>query len=159
MRKRSRGRIQKYLYNTKDAVKNSPLYCNDTIKHLDQVFNEFYAGLKRDDFFGGYFDRLDQSGKSLCDKMGEFSCQGLWNKDACSYIGNELVNSDHKINPYASKESRVIFSMWNLDHRFVALFCFFVEIFNRITDFFPQQGRKIETSYSSVDTCGADMLW
>ncbi|XP_065204295.1 DNA fragmentation factor subunit beta isoform X2 [Planococcus citri] len=117
MRKRSRGRIQKYLYNTREAIKNSPLYCNETKKNLDTVFSEFHAKLKRDDFFGGYFDRSDNTGKSMCDKIGEFPCQGLWNKENCSYLGNELGNLQHKINPYASRENRVIFSMWNLDHR------------------------------------------
>lgn len=48
---------------------------------------------------------------TLCDHKGEFKCDGVWNKDKCTYDGK------HKINPYRSKEELVLFSTWNLDHR------------------------------------------
>lgn len=117
MRKRSRSRIQRYFYTTKDSIKISPIYCGHTEakKYLDELFNDFYRKLKSDDFFSYYFDRT-QVPKSLCDNNGTFLCQGLWNNDRCSYISNENL-TDHRINPYVSKECRVVFSMWNLDHR------------------------------------------
>nr|CAD7570019.1 unnamed protein product [Timema californicum] len=49
----------------------------------------------------------------LCDDRGEFQCQGRWDRPECLY--NE--SSRHVINPYCSKEARVLFQIWNLDHR------------------------------------------
>nr|CAD7404896.1 unnamed protein product [Timema poppensis] len=49
----------------------------------------------------------------LCDYRGEFQCQGRWDRPECLY--NE--SSRHVINPYCSKEARVLFQIWNLDHR------------------------------------------
>lgn len=49
---------------------------------------------------------------TLCDQKGEFKCDGVWNKDHCMYEGQ------HRINPYRSKEEVILFSTWNLDHRF-----------------------------------------
>nr|CAD7261019.1 unnamed protein product [Timema shepardi] len=49
----------------------------------------------------------------LCDDKGEFQCQGRWDRPECLY--NE--SSRHVINPYCSKEARVLFQIWNLDHR------------------------------------------
>nr|CAD7596661.1 unnamed protein product [Timema genevievae] len=49
----------------------------------------------------------------LCDDRGEFQCQGRWDRPECPY--NE--SSRHVINPYCSKEARVLFQIWNLDHR------------------------------------------
>lgn len=47
---------------------------------------------------------------SLCDEKGRFRCQGVWNEEKCSY------SDEHEINPYASRESAVLFQVWNLDH-------------------------------------------
>lgn len=47
---------------------------------------------------------------ALCDNMGAFRCQGLWNRNDCAY-------DDHTINPYASRENAILFQIWNLDHR------------------------------------------
>lgn len=47
---------------------------------------------------------------ALCNQYGEFRCQGLWNREECSY-------NDHTINPYASRENAILFQIWNLDHR------------------------------------------
>ena len=49
---------------------------------------------------------------TLCDEKGEFKCDGIWNKDKCMYEGN------HRINPYRSREEVILFSTWNLDHRY-----------------------------------------
>ncbi|KAG5883001.1 hypothetical protein JTB14_033456 [Gonioctena quinquepunctata] len=43
-------------------------------------------------------------------KNGKFQCQGRWNKEQCLY------NPPHNINPYLSREARIIFQTWNLDH-------------------------------------------
>ncbi|XP_011877660.1 PREDICTED: DNA fragmentation factor subunit beta [Vollenhovia emeryi] len=47
---------------------------------------------------------------AICDKKGEFRCEGRWNTDGCPY------GDKHKINPYRSKEELALFSTWNLDH-------------------------------------------
>nr|CAD7392670.1 unnamed protein product [Timema cristinae] len=51
--------------------------------------------------------------QQLCNDRGEFQCQGRWDRPECPY--NE--SSRHVINPYCSKEARVLFQIWNLDHR------------------------------------------
>ncbi|XP_012221685.1 DNA fragmentation factor subunit beta isoform X2 [Linepithema humile] len=48
---------------------------------------------------------------AICDKMGEFRCEGRWNADGCAY------GDKHRINPYRSKEELALFSTWNLDHK------------------------------------------
>lgn len=48
---------------------------------------------------------------AICDKKGEFKCEGRWNTDGCPY------GDKHKINPYRSKEELALFSTWNLDHK------------------------------------------
>ncbi|XP_026469451.1 DNA fragmentation factor subunit beta-like [Ctenocephalides felis] len=47
---------------------------------------------------------------AVCDSFGKFSCQGAWNKVCCVY-------GDHVINPYISREYRILFQTWNLDHQ------------------------------------------
>lgn len=46
---------------------------------------------------------------SLCSSVGSFGCHGIWNSRNCSY--------EHNINPYASRESVVLFQIYNLDHQ------------------------------------------
>lgn len=73
--------------------------------------------LTEDDYFGCYFDRSrckvsgDTPLKCLCDEIGTFTCKGMWNSKACAY------EPKHTINPYATRESRILFQTWNLDHR------------------------------------------
>ncbi|KAG8505453.1 DNA fragmentation factor subunit beta [Galemys pyrenaicus] len=57
---------------------------------------------------GSYFDRSAAAGGRLCTPEGWFSCQGPFDADSCA--------SRHSINPYGNRESRVLFSTWNLDH-------------------------------------------
>lgn len=46
---------------------------------------------------------------ALCNDLGNFDCHGIWNAKNCSY--------EHKINPYSSRESVVLFQIYNLDHQ------------------------------------------
>uniref|UniRef100_A0A8C6UA88 DNA fragmentation factor, beta polypeptide (caspase-activated DNase) n=1 Tax=Neogobius melanostomus TaxID=47308 RepID=A0A8C6UA88_9GOBI len=48
-------------------------------------------------------------GSRLCTAEGWFTCQGSFDEALCPSL--------HSINPYSSRENRVIFSTWNLDHR------------------------------------------
>ncbi|XP_037684623.1 DNA fragmentation factor subunit beta isoform X2 [Choloepus didactylus] len=59
-------------------------------------------------FNGSYFDRGAKASGRLCTLEGWFSCQGPFDVDNCG--------SKHSINPYSNRESRILFSTWNLDH-------------------------------------------
>ena len=63
-------------------------------------------------------------GNALCDKLGNFNCEGKYDDETCAYNNKGRTDSDaedfgtilHSINPYESAESRIMFSTWNLDH-------------------------------------------
>ncbi|XP_036390143.1 DNA fragmentation factor subunit beta [Megalops cyprinoides] len=65
--------------------------------------------LKSAKYNGCYFDRKEGEMNRLCTREGWFSCQGAFDEDRCESL--------HSINPYGSRESRILFSTWNLDHR------------------------------------------
>ncbi|KAI9531091.1 hypothetical protein NQZ68_000585 [Dissostichus eleginoides] len=56
---------------------------------------------------GCYLDRTEK--ERLCTREGWFTCQGSYEQKVCQSL--------HSINPYGSRESRIVFSTWNLDHR------------------------------------------
>uniref|UniRef100_A0A7N5JM58 DNA fragmentation factor subunit beta n=1 Tax=Ailuropoda melanoleuca TaxID=9646 RepID=A0A7N5JM58_AILME len=64
--------------------------------------------LRASRYNGSYFDRGAKAGGRLCTPEGWFCCQGPFDVDTCA--------SKHSINPYGNRESRVLFSTWNLDH-------------------------------------------
>ena len=72
---------------------------------------EFRARLKAARYHGSYFDRGAAAGERLCDGTGQFCCQGRYDRPDCEYRGQ------HTINPYSSREARLLFSTWNLDHQ------------------------------------------
>lgn len=57
------------------------------------------------------FPRGKTDQHALCDALGEFRCEGVWNANNCAY------GDRHRINPYRSHEELVLFSTWNLDHK------------------------------------------
>ncbi|XP_046727971.1 DNA fragmentation factor subunit beta [Silurus meridionalis] len=65
--------------------------------------------LKSMRYHGNYFDRTEKKLHHLCTQEGWFSCQGAFNLEECE--------SRHSLNPYSNRESRIVFSTWNLDHR------------------------------------------
>ncbi|XP_028849653.1 DNA fragmentation factor subunit beta [Denticeps clupeoides] len=65
--------------------------------------------LKSAKYNGCYFDRTEEEARRVCTKEGWFSCQGAFDEDKCRSL--------HSINPYGNRESRILFSTWNLDHR------------------------------------------
>lgn len=105
MFRRAQDRIRTYFYKTREELLKNPIIPK---QHLHTLIVDLQNRLKLRKFNGFYFDRRDKN--SLCDSDGEFTCQGRWNKENCLY------SPKHKINPYASKEGRVIFQTWNLDH-------------------------------------------
>lgn len=119
MMKRCKARIQGYFYDSRAGVRKNTYYkTNVKAKRLlEQLFNEFSVYLKSNGYFGWYFDRKQTEYESYCkSEDGTFECQGLWNIDKCAY---DFQSSDHRINPYSSREARILFGMWNLDHRLV----------------------------------------
>ncbi|KAF5917407.1 hypothetical protein HPG69_007001 [Diceros bicornis minor] len=72
-----------------------------------RVVDAMCRKLRAVQYNGGYFDRGAKAGR-LCTPEGWFSCQGPFDVDDCA--------SKHSINPYGNRESRVLFSTWNLDH-------------------------------------------
>jgi len=77
-------------------------------KILSKTLEQFQGELKKQQYYGYYFARSVSQELRLCCDKGWFSCQGPYNEENCFKL--------HKINPYGSKESRVLFSTWNLDH-------------------------------------------
>uniref|UniRef100_A0A1A7XMY2 DNA fragmentation factor subunit beta n=1 Tax=Iconisemion striatum TaxID=60296 RepID=A0A1A7XMY2_9TELE len=65
--------------------------------------------LKGARYNGSYFDRTEKEPNRLCTREGWFTCQGSFEVKLCQSL--------HSINPYGSRESRIVFSTWNLDHR------------------------------------------
>ncbi|XP_034975858.1 DNA fragmentation factor subunit beta [Zootoca vivipara] len=73
-----------------------------------EIAEEMLLKLKSERYNGCYFDRREDKKVCLCTPEGWFSCQGPFDAENCP--------SQHSINPYGNKESRVLFSTWNLDH-------------------------------------------
>lgn len=155
MYRRAQDRIRGYFYKTKSDIIKSEIYINNIncrirldqlfkgIKYLFFIFFFTYQSnlslsnyellilfnnififsdlnyfLKFCDYNGKYFDRKYGI---LCSKSGEFSCQGKWNIKRCKY------ETEHLINPYISREMRILFSTWNLDHRYYRYYSYYCE--------------------------------
>ncbi|XP_045404643.1 DNA fragmentation factor subunit beta isoform X2 [Lemur catta] len=73
-----------------------------------RVLDSMCEKLKSVQYNSSYFDRGAKASGRLCTPEGWFSCQGPFDMDSCL--------SRHSINPYGNRESRVLFSTWNLDH-------------------------------------------
>lgn len=112
MSRRAQDRIRMYFYKTKEEL----LKTNEIAlpqKQLQALILDLHTRLKMNKFHGYYFDRAcagNENMKSICDIWGTFTCQGRWDKDKCLY------HPPHSINPYVSREARIIFQTWNLDH-------------------------------------------
>jgi hypothetical protein len=113
MARRSQDRIRGYMYKTQDDLKKSETYKNDQMcqKKLTEALQKMNLQLRADKYFGGYFDRSAVSDR-LCDDLGSFQCKGRWDLSHCKYNGA----NQHLINPYESREARIVFSTWNFDH-------------------------------------------
>lgn len=113
MFRKAQDRIRGYLYKSCDDLKKSPEYKeNVEIRlRLDRTMEFFRRKLSYVHYFGSYFDRKwPKESARLCNPDGNFQCQGVWRKTCCTY-------TNHVINPYDSREARILFSTWNLDHR------------------------------------------
>lgn len=102
MRAGAQTRIRNYYQKTREYVHEQDVSCN-TLSLVDN----FQQTLRSDEYHGDYFVRTNERNR-ICDELGWFKCQGKFNEDICS--------RSHSINPYGTKEARIIFSTWNLDH-------------------------------------------
>nr|XP_060614654.1 DNA fragmentation factor subunit beta [Anolis sagrei ordinatus] len=75
---------------------------------FQQIAEAMLEKLKSEKYNGFYFDRRAGKKACLCTPEGWFSCQGPFDTQDCP--------CRHSINPYGNKESRILFSTWNLDH-------------------------------------------
>uniref|UniRef100_A0A3Q2PP69 DNA fragmentation factor subunit beta n=1 Tax=Fundulus heteroclitus TaxID=8078 RepID=A0A3Q2PP69_FUNHE len=105
-------------HNCESRIRGYMREVNDTTKSIQRakVKAEFLKTsqclvemLKNDKYNGNYFDRTEKESGRLCTKEGWFTCQGAFDEELCRSL--------HSINPYGSRESRIVFSTWNLDHR------------------------------------------
>jgi len=78
-------------------------------KTLREVVSDFKTALKKCSYYGSYFARFAEHGDRFCDEAGWFLCEGSHGEDICT--------RRHSINPYASRDTRILFSTWNLDHQ------------------------------------------
>lgn len=103
-----------YFYKTKSALQSSEIYIHSKNgrgkKLIDQFLTDLREILESNKFNEGYFNRKSTETR-ICNENGLFECGGLWNNSKCAYEG------DHIINPYRSREERIIFQTWNLDHK------------------------------------------
>lgn len=118
LRERCAVRVRTFFYRSRRQTWQS---CSDqddsqqkptpTERHiLDATWRVMAEELRRNSAHGGYFDRGDE--RRMCDDGGVFRCAGAVEcKDGCSFF------SQHRINPYSNRHSRIQFSTWNLDHR------------------------------------------
>ncbi|XP_037540260.1 DNA fragmentation factor subunit beta [Nematolebias whitei] len=101
------SRIRGYMKEVDDATK--AIQKAKVKAEFFKVSKCLFEMLKNSRYNGIYFDRTEKESHRLCTREGWFTCQGSFDKKTCQSL--------HSINPYSSRETRVIFSTWNLDHR------------------------------------------
>nr|XP_014994662.2 DNA fragmentation factor subunit beta isoform X1 [Macaca mulatta] len=99
------SRIRSYL---REVSSYPSLVGAEAQEEFLRVLGSMCQKLRSVQYNGSYFDRGAKGGGRLCTPEGWFSCQGPFDMDSCL--------SRHSINPYSNRESRILFSTWNLDH-------------------------------------------
>lgn len=99
------SRIRGYL---REVTSYAPLLGVQAQEEYTKVVDSMCQKLRSVQYNASYFDRGAQTGGRLCTPEGWFSCQGPFDMEDCV--------SKHSINPYSNRESRILFSTWNLDH-------------------------------------------
>ncbi|NWU93818.1 DFFB factor, partial [Upupa epops] len=105
MRYSCESRIRSYLKEVSGFIPNVHPEARDEYKTIIDLMS---AKLKSVKYNGCYFDRREEEAARLCTAEGWFSCQGPFDRADCP--------CKHSINPYSNRESRILFSTWNLDH-------------------------------------------
>ncbi|XP_014260828.1 DNA fragmentation factor subunit beta-like [Cimex lectularius] len=110
MEMRCRERIRGYFHSAVKLLRLSDVYAAKKLQ-VERLKDDLKAKLDKSKCEGHYFNRT--VARAMCDAKGVFTCGGLWDRERCNHNRGE----GHKINPYKSREQRIIFSTWNLDHR------------------------------------------
>ncbi|XP_074538366.1 DNA fragmentation factor subunit beta [Halichoeres trimaculatus] len=101
------SRIRGYMKEVDSACKTiQKKSVRDEFQKASDCLVEMLRAAK---YNGCYFDRTEKESLRLCTQEGWFICQGSYDEELCPSL--------HSINPYGSREGRIIFSTWNLDHR------------------------------------------
>ncbi|KAM9299150.1 DNA fragmentation factor subunit beta [Gastrophryne carolinensis] len=106
MRASCEGRIRSYMKEVQSLATSVDPAIREQYKNLIETLSHALKAVK---YNGFYFDRTEDKTSRLCTAEGWFSCQGAFDVSDCA--------SRHSINPYSNRESRILFSTWNLDHR------------------------------------------
>ncbi|XP_037628157.1 DNA fragmentation factor subunit beta [Sebastes umbrosus] len=101
------SRIRSYTKELDDAAKT--VEKAKVREELLKTSKSLAQMLKTAKYNGCYFDRTEKEPDRLCTPNGWFTCQGSFEQELCRSL--------HSINPYGSRDSRIVFSTWNLDHR------------------------------------------
>ncbi|XP_073759547.1 DNA fragmentation factor subunit beta isoform X2 [Callorhinus ursinus] len=99
------SRIRSYL---REVNSYASVVSVEAQEEYSRIVDIMCRELRAAQYNGSYFDRGAKAGGRLCTPEGWFCCQGPFDVDTCA--------SKHSINPYGNRESRVLFSTWNLDH-------------------------------------------
>nr|XP_020732197.1 DNA fragmentation factor subunit beta isoform X3 [Odocoileus virginianus texanus] len=99
------SRIRSYL---REVTSGASLVGAEAREEYLRLVGSMQQKLQAAQYNSSYFDRGAKADRRLCTPEGWFSCQGPFDVDDCI--------SRHSINPYSNRESRVLFSTWNLDH-------------------------------------------
>ncbi|NXW53591.1 DFFB factor, partial [Eurystomus gularis] len=105
MRYSCESRIRSYMKEVSGFTSNVHPTARDAYKRIIELMSDKLKSVK---YNGSYFDRREEPAARLCTAEGWFSCQGPFDHTDCL--------SKHSINPYSNRESRILFSTWNLDH-------------------------------------------
>ncbi|XP_015738080.1 DNA fragmentation factor subunit beta isoform X1 [Coturnix japonica] len=106
MRYSCESRIRSYMKEVSNFISNVHPTARDAYRRILELMSDKLKSVR---YNGSYFDRTEEEAAvRLCTKEGWFSCQGPFDRDDCP--------CKHSINPYTNRESRILFSTWNLDH-------------------------------------------
>ncbi|OXB78118.1 UNVERIFIED_CONTAM: hypothetical protein H355_007260 [Colinus virginianus] len=106
MRYSCESRIRSYMKEVSNFISNVHPAARDAYKRILDLMSDRLKSVK---YNGSYFDRTEEEAAArLCTREGWFSCQGPFDQHDCP--------CKHSINPYSNRESRILFSTWNLDH-------------------------------------------
>ncbi|NWI67361.1 DFFB factor, partial [Todus mexicanus] len=99
-------RIRGYMKEVSGFMPKVHPTARDAYKRIMELMADKLKSVK---YNGCYFDRREEAATArLCTAEGWFSCQGPFDSPDCP--------CKHSINPYGNRESRILFSTWNLDH-------------------------------------------
>ncbi|KAG7226932.1 hypothetical protein INR49_022227 [Caranx melampygus] len=99
------SRIRGYMKEVEAAARN--IQKAKVKAELLKTTSSLAEMLRADRYNGSYFSRTEKERDRLC--TGRGGSPGSFDQSMCESL--------HSINPYGSRESRIVFSTWNLDHR------------------------------------------